>query len=173
MVLYGTCVNQGQQEHRGRSERRDTVPIKLLRQVSKRAMAELVHVTATRLVWQRRKYIWVGYDQGVHLKETGGSGGSCGGILYLVRQERHSTFKRLPSNSDGRNTTSKALPRERVACWEGCLACTSCAYPPALWSAIAGNQPAVAVGLFRKNAPRTFDFMSSAGFLICFDNPFR
>ena len=36
----------------------------------------------------------------------------------------------------------------RTACLEGCLACTSCAYSPALLNAIARNQPAVAVELF-------------------------
>ena len=33
---------------------------------------------------------------------------------YILRQEWYSTFKRLPSNSDGRNTTSRALRRGRV-----------------------------------------------------------
>ena len=103
------CVNRGQ------AERWDRLPIKLLGPLGKRTMAEVVSVAATRLVWQRREYIWVGYNQGVHSQETGGSGGGCcGGTLYLVRYACHSAFKRSPSNSNGRKTISRALRRERV-----------------------------------------------------------
>ena len=75
-------------------------------------MAEVLHVAATRLVWQGLAYIWVGYDQGLHSQETGGSGVGCGGIFYDKGATQH--FKRLPSSSDGRNTTSRALRTERV-----------------------------------------------------------
>ena len=34
--------------------------------------------------------------------------------VFIFRHEFHSTFKRLPSNSDGRYTTGRALQRERV-----------------------------------------------------------
>ena len=52
-------MNQGQEEHRRRSEGWDRVPIKLLRRIGKRTMAEVLHVAATRLVWQRREYIYI------------------------------------------------------------------------------------------------------------------
>ena len=52
-------MNQGQEEHRRRSEGWDRVPIKLLRRIGKRTMAEVLHVAATRLVWQRREDIYI------------------------------------------------------------------------------------------------------------------
>ena len=84
----------------------------------------------------------VGHDQGMPSHETGGSGGGCGGKCFDMM--RPSKFKRLPSNSDGRYTTSRALRRERVGPREppavnGCLVCASCVYPRSLLSAIAGN----------------------------------
>ena len=33
--------------------------------------ADVVHVAATPLVWERCEYIWVRHDQGVHSLETG------------------------------------------------------------------------------------------------------
>ena len=72
--------------------------------------------------------------------------------------ESHSTFKRLPSNSDGRYTSSRALRRERVGPRE----------PPAVEGAsrvqvvsttvavgrYRRESRAVAVGSFRKIVPR-------------------
>ena len=83
-------------------------------------MVEVVHVTATRLVCRRREHIWVGYEHGVHSQETGGSGGGGGG--NFSPQERHSTFERLPSISDGRDTTTRSLRRERVG-WTAGMTC--------------------------------------------------
>ena len=135
-------MNQGQEEHRRRSEGWDRVPIKLLRRIGKRTMAEVLHVAATRLVWQRREYIfiyiWVGYDQGVLSQETGGSGGGCGGIFYNNSAPQH-------LNVCHRTAMAETQLPEHSG---GSLACPSCVYPPALSSAIAGNQPAAAVELF-------------------------
>ena len=60
------------------------------------------------------------------------------------------------SGLDHENGPSRGVPRVYVLCL----------YPPALLTAIAGNQPAVAVGIFKKNAPRVFDFMSAFFFSI-------
>ena len=136
-------MNQGQEEHRRPSERWDRVPIKLLRPVGKRAMNEGVHAAATRLVWQRREYIRVGYCQGMHSQETGGSGGGCGSIFHgknatqnpNVCQRTAMTERQLPEHS------GRSVSTTRTACLEGCLAGTSCVCPAALLSAIAGNQP--------------------------------
>ena len=64
-------MNQGQdsrgtQEDRRRSDGWDKVPVALLRPVGERTMAVVVHVAALRLVWQRREFISVGYDQEMH-----------------------------------------------------------------------------------------------------------
>ena len=108
-------MNQGQEEqeeHRRRSERWDRVPINFLRPVDKRTMAEVVHMAATRLVWQRREYILVRHVQECTRKKPGGQ--EVAVAFVFVRQGCHSTSKRSPSNSDGCNTTCRALRREWV-----------------------------------------------------------
>ena len=140
------------------------VPIKFLRPVGKHTMAEVLHATAARLVWQWHEDIWVGYHQGMHSRETGGSGGGFGGIYFMTRvllNTQTSAIEQRWPKHNFQSTPEGAGWTTRTAYLEGCLACTSCVYPPALLSAIAGNQPAVAVGLFWKIAPRMLTFMSA------------
>ena len=58
-------------------------------------------------------------------------------------------FRRTPEG-EGWTTAS--------ACFEECVACTTGIYLPALLSAIAGNQAAVAVGLVPKITPLIMEF---------------
>ena len=71
-----------------------------------------------------------------------------------------------------RNTPEGAGWTTRTACLEGCLARARCVYPPALSSAIAGNQPATAaaVGLifFFLIAPRMFNVSAFFSPSFCF-----
>ena len=80
--------------------------------VRKRTVGGVVREAATVLVRHRNQHIWVGNDQAVAVQETRGSGGGCGDIFFDMGC--HSGFQRLPGHSHGRNTTSRALPEERV-----------------------------------------------------------
>ena len=45
----------------------------------------VVREAATVLVRRRSQHIWVGYDQGVAMQETRGSGRGCGDIFFESR----------------------------------------------------------------------------------------
>ena len=45
-------------------------------------MGGAVREAATVLVRRRRQHVWVGYDQGVTMQETRGSGRGCGDVFF-------------------------------------------------------------------------------------------
>ena len=125
LVNFTECVCikvKRQEEHRRPSKRWDRVPIKLLRPVGKRTMAEVVHVAATRLVWQRREYTCTCVDVTQHSH---------------VCHRAAMTETQVPEHSGGSGLDHENGPPRGVP--RVCDLCLST-------GAVAGNQPAVAVG---------------------------
>ena len=119
------------------------MPIKFLGPVGKRTMAEVMHAAATRLVCQR-------FERGVRSHGTEGSEVVMAAYFSTrvpLSNETSAIEQRWPKHNLQSTLEGGGWTMRRVYC-EGCLACASCVSPPALLSAIAGNQPAVALGLF-------------------------
>ena len=117
-------------------------------------MGEVVHAAATPLVWQGCEYRWVGYDEGVHSQETGGSGDGCGGIFDDKSATRRSNVCHLTPTSEAQ------LPqqtRERPA-----VRGASCVWIVPIYRRCWTLSPGITLlwrWLILKIAPPTFDVM--------------
>ena len=152
--------------------------MKLVRPVGKRTMAEGVHVAATRLVWQRREHTYMGRVWlRSALAKSRGQEVAVAVDSGIIQEEcwlniQTSAIKQRWPKHNFQGTPEGAGWTTRTACLEGCLARARCVYPPALSSAIAGNQPATAaaVGLifFFLIAPRMFNVSAFFSPSFCF-----
>ena len=108
----------------------DKVATKPVRPVGKRTMAEVAHVVATRRVWQRREYIWVGYYMNKRCTRKKPGGQEVDVAVYYTTSVplniQNVAIKQRWPKHNFQSTPGRTGWTTRTVCLEGCLASTTC-----------------------------------------------